>query len=162
MAIKKTNKIILSNDLRKILKRSQFLPNTWQKFKRLNISNTVKGIGKDSYILLPGVQKGTKLLQGHSVEPNKIFNVFHLCPMSSIDKTWSSRNNPSNFVQGYSCWQHVITTNCENLNINKSMFYMDMEQSAGVLKEQGNPKCAAIAGCLWYIIGWERKCSKAI
>lgn len=80
------NKIILSNDLRKILKRSQFLPNTWQKFKRLNISNTVKDMGKNSYILLPGVQKGT-LLQGHSVEPNKIFNVLHLCPMSSTDKT---------------------------------------------------------------------------
>ena len=81
------NKIILSNDLRKILKRSQLLPNTWQKFKRLNISNPVKSMGKNSHILLLGVQKGTTLLQGHSVVPNKIFNVLHLCPMSSIDET---------------------------------------------------------------------------
>lgn len=81
------NKIILSNDLRKISKRSQFLPNTWQKFKRLNISNTVKSMGKNSYILLLGVQKGTTLLQGHLVVPNKIFNVLPLCPMSSIDET---------------------------------------------------------------------------
>ena len=42
------------------------------------------------------------------------------------------------------------------------MFYMDMEYSAGVIKEQGNPKYTAIAGCLWYIIGWEMKCSKTI
>lgn len=68
------NKIILSNDLRKISKRSQFLPNTWQKFKRLNISNTVKSMGKN-FIYYSGVQKGTIRLQGHLVVPNKIFNV---------------------------------------------------------------------------------------
>ena len=39
---------------------------------------------------------------------------------------------------------------------------MDMEYSAGVIKDQGNPKCTAIAGCLGYIIGWERKCSKTL